>query len=38
MNNKMVDWEQKLDNVIRMCENNAIELVQSWKPFDYNIY
>jgi len=38
MNNKMVDWEQKLDNVIRMCENNALELVQSWKPFDYNIY
>lgn len=29
MNNKMVDWEQKLDNVIRMCENNALELVQS---------
>ena len=29
MNNKMVAWEEKLDNVIRMCENNAQELVMS---------
>jgi len=29
MNNKMVAWEEKLDNVIIMCENNAQELVMS---------
>ena len=26
---KLVNWESKLDNVIRMVENNSVELVQS---------
>jgi 26S proteasome regulatory subunit N9 len=29
MAQKMVDWEAKLDNVIRLCENNAQELIMS---------
>ena len=29
MNSKMVQWEQKMENVIRLCENNSQELVMS---------
>lgn len=29
MNNKMVQWEEKMENVIRLCENNSQELVMS---------
>ena len=29
MNQKMKDWETKLDSVIKLVENNAQELVQS---------
>ena len=29
MQNKMVAWEDKMENVIRLCENNSQELVMS---------
>ena len=29
MNSKMVQWEQKMENIIRLCENNSQELVMS---------
>jgi 26S proteasome regulatory subunit N9 len=29
MSKKMDNWEQKLDHVIRMVENNSVELIQS---------